>query len=167
MKQFLPDQDGSSLRHTRAFPPSVSVNSNHAGIHVRMFRKWLYVFSLNTAKKNVCVHHRSANRLWYSRHEVCMEMQDVFLCLDKRWIRVQGVIGWGKKQTEMLETFNQWNLVRAQAKMIPALSQACCIELPIPSHSLHCVLPSGPGQASQRGHIETPKEEASVNKIED
>lgn len=51
MEHFPPHQDRSSLRHTTAFPPSVSVNNNYAGICVRLFMKPLYAHSLNVVEE--------------------------------------------------------------------------------------------------------------------
>lgn len=92
MKQFLPDQDKSSLRRSRAFPPSVSVSNNHAGVCARFFMETL----LKYRWKDLSVHCRSVNRLWYNGTKWAGKCRTLWMCLDQGWIRPCREL-WGKK----------------------------------------------------------------------
>lgn len=163
MKQFLPDQDRSSLRHTRAFPPSVSVNNNHAGICVKFFMKLLYVHSWNTVEK------MNVSTIGLQIGGDIMDMKCAWKCRKLCVCTKDGSDSAGSywERAARDTVFNQHNLVRAQVKMIPAHSRACWVELSIPAHPPPCALLLIPRKASWRRHIGRPREEASVNKMGD
>lgn len=155
MEQFLPDQDKSSLWHSRAFPPSVSVSNNHAGICARIFMETF----LKYYWEGLSVHCRSANKMWYNDSKCVRNVQKCrtsWMCWDQGWIRLCRELWRGKKQILILFLINKIKL------KMSALC-ACWGELSIPA------APALPGKWDGEGTLENLEfgEEAPLNKMGD